>query len=192
MTKDTRPIIALDVDGVLIDSTDRMIKTVNLAYNSNLTREDITDFSYANLSPRVSQRFMKLWHSTDYYSTPLEPGFEEMQDELHKTFRVIAVSTPMDSPLHLSTKWGRLKNLFGINNIYLCKDKSLINADLLVEDNPSNITQWLSTGRPCIIKDQPWNRHYQETLSISDLTRVRIVHALKEIPDAAKDLLELS
>lgn len=44
-------------------------------------------------------------------------------------------------------------------DLCLVADKTSINADLYIDDSPSNIKAFKESGRPCIVFDNPTNRH---------------------------------
>ncbi len=52
------------------------------------------------------------------------------------------------------------------------EDKLSINADLYIDDSPKNIEAYRAEGRPCIIFDNPTNRHLGDELRARDWDEV--------------------
>ncbi len=160
----SNPTIAVDIDGVVFNPQEDLLASANAAFNTDYKLEDVVDFDYRNFPLRVRNHFMYCWDSMDYYTlTPVE-GFYDGLSILQSLGRVIAVSAPMRGHLHVTSKWGRLSDIFGDKNVVLTKGKDNVNADILIDDAPKYIDQWLDTERPIVIQARPWNEEYLDKM----------------------------
>lgn len=181
--------IALDIDGVVFDAQRQFIDSANKLYDTSYTLEDVTRFDYNNFPKRVKQHFLMCWDRLDYNTIAPVEGFYEAIEELKHLGRVIAVSSPMDGSLHITSKWGKLTKLFGDKNVVLTRSKDLIDADILIDDGPVYIEQWMNIGKPIVIMEQPWNRDYRLSLQTVPTEEWTSVSTFSDIPKAVEDLL---
>lgn len=150
------PVIALDMDGVLIDRTDEILQEVNKLYGTGYTYNDVVDFNYLFMPVEHRNTVYDLWDShydSGAYVDFLDPGVDELIAGLQELGRVIVCSSPM--PESIESKYDLLLQHFEKTNITFMADKSLLRADVLIDDGPHNIKAFPGYG---IIFDRPWNK----------------------------------
>lgn len=184
--------IALDIDGVVFNPQLELIASANKLFDTNYTIEDVTRFDYNNFPRRVKQHFLKCWDTFDYNTIAPVEGFYESYAQLKHLGRVIVVTAPMPGSLHLTSKWSKLTRLFGEKNIVFTHSKELVAADILIDDGPKYIDQWLSKDKPIVILEQPWNKEHIQgllcTMCKAD-TPWTSVPTFADIPKAVEELL---
>lgn len=152
-------IIALDMDGVMCEEPqNEHIVRLNAEFDTKYTLEDITDFEYSMLTHQQRQFLFGLdcWHREDLYDkVPMSAEKLEIIKKLRELGRVIALSSPLEG--HIKSKYRWLRKSFDRKDIFLASDKTLVKADVLVDDCLDNIFTW--PGEYAIIYDQPWNRN---------------------------------
>ena len=149
-----KPIILLDVDGVLVNHNARHLDALNETYGTSYAYSDITDFHYSFMPQHHRDALYNLWHAADLYDHDV---IHEVQMEviggLREIGRVMACSSPLEG--HISSKYRFLLRYFDRRDIVLTADKSLVGGTILIDDGPHNIKAFPGHG---IIFDQPWNQ----------------------------------
>lgn len=186
MQEPRRPIIAVDIDGVYFDHTQEMLDALNERFNTDYKYSDVTSFEYDNFERKQRDFLFSLWPKMDYHKAHVEEGAEDVISVISNHYDIIAVSSPMPG-LHVRTKYERLRRDFGYKNVFLCSRKYLLDADVLIDDAPHNITEWVNTGRPVIIYSRPWNHSAQEELYRDPM--VFIVQHWSQIPGRIEEAL---
>lgn len=163
------PVVLIDCDGVLVDMQDGNIRRLNNLCGTNYTAEDVKDFGYSNF-PKPHREILKsFWYDCTYDDKHLSTEQQLIIDGLREYVRVVACSSPL--PGHTDSKLRFLLRYFQRTDIALLSHKTLLNADLLIDDGPHNIEDAKRVGMPFIIFDQPYNRHLEgpRAKSFSDL-----------------------
>lgn len=149
-------IVALDVDSVLVECNRRNIARLNKHFGTDFEYEEIDDFEYSFLTDEQRDFIYEVcWNDpTQYDEIDLSPEWQAVIESLQDMgFRVIACSSPLEG--HIKSKYRFLKRYFDRADIYLCSDKSLVRADILVDDAPHNLEAWPGYA---IVYDRPWNQ----------------------------------
>lgn len=150
--------IALDMDGVLVHLGDEHLRRLNAEFGTSYKPEDVRDFHYSFMT-KPQRDFMfsdKCWHREDLYEgQSLTTEQVDTICALQDMGRVIVVTSPLLG--HIKSKYWFLARYFDRRNIYLCSDKSLVRADVLVDDCVDNFKDWPTNY---IIYDQPYNQGY--------------------------------
>jgi len=154
-------ILGIDVDSVIADLSPAWFGRYNKDYNDNLTNDRITEWATEKfVKPECG---IKIY---DYLTDPtLYDDVEPIQDSLYfinllreKGHRIVFITmTPIETPgvkFNWLVKHGYLKK-DEKHNYVECRDKSLINVDILLDDRFDTIRTFPRIG---VIFDQPWNR----------------------------------
>jgi 5'(3')-deoxyribonucleotidase len=163
-----KPIILVDLDGVMLHHYEDLLKEIGLDY------EDQTDYALRNLTYEERNYIWHKWNTFDYHSSSLSQETLGALEEMRRWARVIAVSTPM--PGHVDSKYSMLNRYFHWKDVMLVADKALVKGDLIIEDKPANIENFPGHA---IVYDHPYNRHL-------DFPRVS---TFGEVPELAKLLI---
>lgn len=165
--------VKLDVDGVIRDIVTPMCYIFNEQFNMSIKPEDIDEYDveeffgkYHKLDPQkdgastYSEYFFKEWAGVVFYNwAKCYKGVKEAIDKLHDTglFRIIIVTKQYGT---INKK--RCLDFLDRENIYyddICfvDEKTLINGDVIIDDNPEFLNmEDLTITRICI--DKPYNR----------------------------------
>lgn len=151
-------IIAFDIDDVLADLVPAWLAKYNADYQDTLKRQDITAWDITQFVKPACGTKIYDYLSEDLYDNvqPL-PGALDAVRLARKCGKVIFVTSC--HPSHMGRKFRWLNN-HGFNvtkeEYVECSDKSLILADIMIDDNPVNLEGF--HGKEKILYDQPWNR----------------------------------
>lgn len=165
--------IKLDVDGVIRDIVTPMCNVFKEVFGTEIKPEDVNEYDvdkffgkYHKLDPKTDHVsnyvdfFFKDWASTVFYNfAETYNGVRDAVDKLHccDSFRVLIVTKQYG----ILNKKRCLDFLFRENIYYddICfvDDKTIINADIIIDDNPEFLNAEDDTvTRICI--DRPYNR----------------------------------
>lgn len=173
--------ILVDVDGVVSNLVKECLGWYNRDWNDKLKYEQIVDWDIAKfVKPECGKKFYDYFSNPDIYNC-----VEEIQDskECIQTLRgygykIIYLTSGF---FPAKAKWlynhGYLtsKSWEYATDIVVTTDKSLIKADLLIDDGYHNIVDW----HPSLLFTQPWNKKYMVNGSRVD-NWSEIVRKIKE------------
>jgi 5'(3')-deoxyribonucleotidase len=176
------PTILVDVDDVLCSWLETLLARMAEAGGPRLTPEDVRHWSWRdNFGDDWAAQWERWLDSPDLYDDlDWLPGAEEGVHRLRGLGRVVAVSAATAG--HASSKLRWLLERFEPRDIVLAADKALVGGNLLIEDSPRQVGEWVATGRPAVLFDRPWNRGY-------DLERCVRVRGWTECVRAVSELL---
>ena len=195
-----RPIIGLDIDGVLADMAGSMVTIYNyksicegappFIKNDSYDVSDLVDYDFTKLiGKECFIEMVKTMESKEACSRlPAYNYSKRLYSKLCDIGNVIFITKPFS----LYKNWyvernTWIKKNFGVNQdhiIYTSK-KHLINADILIDDCIDVIKDWvLYTNKPAIKVERPWNKDYKDD-------NVGIAKNLLEIPEIVVNLLKI-
>ena len=165
--------VKLDVDGVIRDIVTPMCELFNDQFGTNIKPEDIDVYDvdeffgkYHELDPQkdgastYSEYFFKKWACVVFYNwAECYKGVKEAIDRLHDTglFRIIIVTKQYGTfNKKLCLDFLNKESLY-YDNICFVDDKTLINGDIIIDDNPEFLNKEdLTITRICV--DKPYNK----------------------------------
>lgn len=153
----TEPTIALDMDGVLVESNWDNMERLNEKFGTSYRLEDIKSFSYDFLT-KEQRTFIyeECWHDPTLYDDAVLSQCQTIAiSKLRDIGRVIVVTSPLLG--HIESKFRFLTNHFPRPDIVLASDKTLIDADVLIDDGIHNLEVF--PGIP-ICFHRPWNEEW--------------------------------
>lgn len=160
--------IALDVDGPVADIHTEWLRRYNLEYDDTLVVADIKDWDFAHITkPECGKLIYDILKLPDFYSgiSP-KPGALDAIAQLQRAGHRITFATAcgrgmMDQKADwmvrqaLCVSW---HNSTLPPNFAPVTDKSLIDADVLIDDGIHNINGWTAKRRrSAILMTFPWN-----------------------------------
>lgn len=182
-----QPTILLDVDGVLADFAGALLAWAGPVYSrEQLTEWDLT--KALGLEDR-QQEFDAVASEPGFCeSLPLIDGAQVFVEELRSFAEIIVVTSPYSAAkLWTFERLRWLEKHFAItkHDVIFAKRKYLVRGDLMIDDGPHNIDEFLRRDLKGILIDQPWNRDHRELpVAIGQYERAYgLAHAL----EAAKD-----
>ncbi len=157
-----QPTIAVDMDGVLLEYNREKVIPALQAAGYDITYEDVTEFAYESLlGPQAGAIALGVINSPDIYDgIDPEPGAMEGLQKLRDLgYRVIIVTHSLPKMATAKIEW---LHRHGIEDrdIVMMRDKRMVHADVLIDDAVHNVEPWLTTGRPAVLVDKPWNRSW--------------------------------
>jgi 5'(3')-deoxyribonucleotidase len=161
-------IIALDIDSVIANLEEVWIANYNSDYDDDLKISEIREWDISKfVKAECGKKIYDYLNNPGLYKTvkPIENSLEAVK-RLSEFGRIIYVTT--FHPVQAGKKYQWLqKNGFdvSIENYIECGDKSLIQADMMIDDNYKNLLKF--KGMPYIFS-QPWNFQYNHMNRIKD------------------------
>ena len=148
----TRPLVLLDVDGVLADFVGRTIEAAHAHSARRWRVEDFKTWAFFNeladpdvpdLVARVKEDIARPGFCESI--RPL-PGAVEGVERLRELARIKVVTSPWSSATWCSERYAFLKRYFGLDraDVVMASDKANIHGDFLVDDSPENVAAWMS------------------------------------------------
>jgi uncharacterized HAD superfamily protein len=186
--------IGIDLDEVLVDTMDSIIKYYNLQSGKNFKKEDFHSFDWWNIWGGTREEAIKFYF--DYCKTPffdsvhpLEGAVEAMKILSANHNLVIITSRPAyirkKTEKWLQDNFGNfpLKIFYskdfhsgnGKNKVEICKEFEI---NLMIEDHEVYAAQCAEAGIPTLLFDKPWNKNAKHP----NITRVKNwIEALEQI-----------
>ena len=148
--------VAVDMDEVIADAFGKMLRAYNERTGRNVTKEQIARegigvmFAPEFLTPELKIELDELPHDRSFFGDlELMEGAQDALRELSKDFEIFIASAAMDVPSSFDAKYQWLKQYFPFipqSHYIFCGDKSILNADFLVDDRPRHFEHFRGTG----------------------------------------------
>lgn len=158
--------IAIDMDEVISHFSLSCLTLFNEEFGENYTAKDLQGLKLAELDERLAGRLDEYIASEHFFSNM--QVVQHSQEVIHKLttqYDVYIVTAAMEFPPSLAPKFNWLKRHFPFlqqQNFVFCGDKSIIKADYLIDDTPSNLDRFEGKGllftAPHNAKVQGYNR----------------------------------
>ena len=143
--------IAIDMDDVLADTTEKLVAIYNRLYNCNYVSEDLVG---SDLEKLLSKEVM-----VDMYQEFNKPGFtrdlivkphaSQVVEELNQQYKIYIATAAMEVPGTFNDKYDWLKEHFPFldqNYFIFCGNKRVVQADYLIDDNLQQLKDFQGTG----------------------------------------------
>lgn len=152
-------IIMCDIDNVLNDLTAKTLALYNSRYDKKISLSDLTAYNFSDcLSQSDTDALMELFKEKELWDSlePLPDSQWGIATLINMGHRVIFATATHECNFEWKCRW-MLKNFPMINSadIIRVKDKSLIKADVIVDDC---MEQLISSCCDRICLDYMWNR----------------------------------
>ena len=151
--------IAIDIDEVLSHFSESCLKLFNKEFNEQYTTEDLQGKKLAELDRRFVEKVdYYLANESFFLELKVIRDSQEVLQKLSAHYEIYIVTAAMEFPASLAPKYQWLKQHFGFLNekhFVFCGDKSIIQADYLIDDTPSNLDTFSGQG---ILFTAPHNR----------------------------------
>lgn len=172
----SRKRIAVDMDEVLADSIARFQEWYGLEFHLPLTREQLRGKNvHEAVAPEHRAALRGYPNRPGFFKDlPLMPDSQRVLRELAERHDVFIATAAMEFPNSFLDKYRWLQQHFAFipwRNYVFCGDKSILNADYLIDDNAYNFDGFRGEG---ILFDAPHN-----VLE----TRYRRVHTWLEVSE---------
>ena len=161
--------IALDMDGVLADTIQKVLDMYNDEYGLQVTREDIKEWDLSSIQKEGTDIFKYFEFPGFFTSLNVMEGAKkavwELMDEGHDV--VIASAAPpsgmKDKVIWMATHFPVVPQ----ENIIMASRKDLVQADVLIDDGIHNLEQSPSDYPVLFKQDNPWTWNEDRFLSVN-------------------------
>lgn len=174
-----KKIIAVDIDDVLANTSERLDSYYNQRFGTNIKLQDHQTYSLNNIWNCTAQEAIKIandFFKSDYGTSIIPfPGSQYAIDELSKKYDLIVITSRMLDFEKLTIDWvnqyfsNRFKeivitNKMAINKMpsrekyEICLEK---NIDMMIEDNLHYAMQNANHKITTYLMDRPWNQNGQ-------------------------------
>ena len=168
--------IAIDMDEVMADALSEHVRRYNSRYGASLTAADLRGRHLEDYVPAAHRADAEAMIDASFFEDlEVLPDCHAVLQELAVRFDVFIVSAAMDVPCSFDAKYRWLRRHFPFippTQIVFCGDKSVIDADYLIDDRPRHFTHF--QGRPLLFS-APHNAgetRYQRVSSWKDVRAV--------------------
>ena len=174
-------IICVDCDNVLNNLAEKTLELYNLRSGKNIQLNDITTYSFYDCLPMEDAdgiialfKEKELWDSLK----PL-PGAQIALNKLIKAGHEIYIATATDSyNFEWKVQWlAKYYSFIPTDNIIRIVNKSLLNVDMLIEDNLDNLKRGFCEP---ICLDYPWNQNSSIDY-IFDIHRIKSWYEIEDV-----------
>lgn len=167
--------ILIDVDGVMLNTQEALLKRLNKKYGTRYTLENVTNYHwfenvYKNINPWAELEDKAFWQEEVSLINGAKEAFWDLYDNGYAIYFVTA-SNPFNPAF--SEKLFRLSTLLNLPLDRLCKHtvitqyKELIVGNVLIDDCASNVYNWKDASHFRVIGllfSQPWNKNNEYNL----------------------------
>lgn len=155
--------IAVDMDEVIADALGEHITRYNRQYQKEMTREDLHGKNIREAVPfEISHEVESLVHTTEFFSElEVFPHAKEVLERLSRDYDIFIATAAMEVPLSFQSKYEWLLKHFPFispMNFVFCGDKSIVDADYLIDDNARHFARFKGKG---ILFDAPHNKNVE-------------------------------
>lgn len=179
--------IAVDLDDVVLDFVGGVIRAVNTEYGTKLRLEDVTNWELKKvLNPIIGRSWWAwlrdrewLWANFDVVPGAIG-GIDTLRRQGH--YLELVTSKP-EWAEHNVWKWlGKWRPAFNRVTIVGPKDRkvTMTDAEILVDDKPSNCAEFVLVGRGAILFDMPHNRGFKNLPRVDSWPM--LVQVIGELP----------
>jgi|GEM_PF-2490392 len=160
-----KPILVIDVDGVLCDLVGAAIPVINERYKCHLQRSDIRMFDMDLCVGVQREHFNEIFRLLDYSQMKVIDGAVEATQKLSTAFHIV-VATSRPPALHTITEnWLRdngivfheFMSLNGNKTLFTNKSHFYPKAHALIDDDLREVVAASVHARLTCLLDSPWN-----------------------------------
>ena len=151
-------LIAVDVDGVVLDTHSEVLRRYNIDYGDNLGLDDIQVWDMSRFAkPECGAKILGYFENPEVYKFAYHivgalAGVRALRDAHH---RVVYATTPARNTAGVKLEVLTALGFLDYPEDYIeCTDKNLVRADVLIDDYAPNVN--LFQGKR-ILFDRPWN-----------------------------------
>jgi len=151
--------IAIDMDEVIADFNSKMIPIFNTRFNTQISLSDLEGLTLQQLRPDVKEQVEEMIGEAGFFADlGVIPHSQRVVKKLTETYEVFITTAAMEFPLSFDAKFRWLAEHFPFispMNIVFCGNKSILNADYLIDDNARHFEHFSGEG---ILFSAPHNK----------------------------------
>jgi 5'-nucleotidase len=163
--------ILVDVDDTVCELMETWLMLYNQQYDDTLKKSDIIDWDISQFVKKdCGKKIYNFINNQKVYDIipPVKDSLESIRVLKKMGHRIIFVTWAMEYAMGAKYRW--LKDncyLDSPNNYIECKDKSLIHADIMFDDNYNYVRGF--KGKAVLFR-KPWNMKYEWDASVNKWT----------------------
>lgn len=148
--------VAVDMDEVIADAFGKMLRAYNERTGRDVTKQQIARegieamFDPEFLTPELKTALDDLPNDRAFFADlELVEGSQQALRDLSKNFEIFIASAAMDVPSSFDAKYQWLQQYFPFipsSHYIFCGDKSILDADFLIDDRPRHFNHFRGTG----------------------------------------------
>lgn len=132
------------MDEVIADALGALLTRYNRECNANVTKKDVEGKWLWQALPPGGQKVVESYlQSEDFFEDlPVIPGSQEGLRRIGQRYEVFVATAAMAFPNSFDAKYRWLRRHFDFlnpQNFVFCGDKSILHADVLIDDMPRNL-----------------------------------------------------
>lgn len=167
--------ILIDVDGVMLNTQEALLKRLNNRYGTRYALENMTHYHwfesvYKNINPWAELEDCAFWHDEVSLIDGAKNTFDWLNRGGHEVYFVTASN--VFNPA-FAEKMLCLKGLLDVtgqwlnDHVIITQHKELVQGDVLIDDCAENVHKWTmasGTRRFGFLLSQPWNKDNEYNL----------------------------
>lgn len=166
--------IAIDMDEVIADFIPKHLALFNQKYNENIALEDLRGKKLKELRPELEAEITNFIKEPNYFrDLDVIKDSQAVIEELNQYYEIFITTAAMEFPTSFTAKYDWLKEHFSFlndMNFVFCGDKSIINADYLIDDNIRHFKRFSGQG---ILFTAPHNIHETRYVRVNNWKEAR-------------------
>lgn len=147
------------MDEVIADFNSKMIPSFNTRFNAHITQADLEGFTIQQLRPDIKEQIEEMIGEAGFFSDlTVMPHSQQVIEKLASKYEVFITTAAMEFPLSFDAKFRWLAEHFPFispMNIVFCGNKSILQADYLIDDNARHFEHFRGEG---ILYSAPHNK----------------------------------
>lgn len=151
--------IAIDMDEVIADFHSKILQTWNSHFSQQLTADELNLFDLHREDPHTLKEIFNLVSDPDFFGDlAVIADSQRVIANLSTHYEIFITTAAMEVPSSFNAKFRWLNTHFPSikpSNIVFCGNKSIINADYMIDDNAVNFENFCGEG---ILFSAPHNR----------------------------------
>lgn len=144
--------IAIDMDEVMADALTEHLRRYNAAYGASLDAADVHGRHLEDCIPSAHRAAAEAMLDASFFEDlDVFPDCQAVVRELTERYEVFIASAAMDVPCSFDAKYRWLRRHFPFippSHIVFCGDKSIVDADYLIDDRSRHFTRF--RGEPML------------------------------------------
>ncbi len=153
--------IAVDIDGVLTDHVTYLLSYLrkDLLKDIEMSKDDIDSWDSVIGGYSFKTIFERCLNDLSFIrDMPVIDGAVESVNQLAGKFHIIIVTARPAFSAMETYRWLK-RNGFEFHTLFVGEtiDRTELNIDVLIDDNPYSVTAFAKRGRLSIVYSQPWN-----------------------------------
>jgi 5'-nucleotidase len=142
--------IAIDMDDVMADALTEHLRRYNAAYGTSITAAELSGRHLEHSVPPAHRGAAEAMLDASFFEDlAVLPDCQEVVRELADRYEVFIASAAMDVPCSFDAKYRWLQRHFPFipaSHIVFCGDKTIVDADYLIDDRPRHFAKFRGQG----------------------------------------------